>query len=239
MKVSNRGLLEICEHEGVVPAPYLDSVGVWTYGVGHTASAGDPRPDRMKRGMPADINDELWKVFDLFSRDIVKYADRVNAAIKVPLKQYEFDALVSFDYNTGGIHRAKLTQRINAKDPLAHEAFMGWIKPKEIIKRRKAEMNLFRTGDYDANGNTIPIWKVDASGKLLNVYHTISGHNTLAMMGAGINPTHVHPQTPDVAPEKPLPIDIGLGGGAKAKPSGGIIAALLKAFAAIFKGFRK
>ena len=32
------------EHEGIVPAPYRDSTGLWTYGIGHTAAAGAPGP---------------------------------------------------------------------------------------------------------------------------------------------------------------------------------------------------
>jgi len=50
-------------------------------------------------------------------RDLNTYERRVNAAIKVSLKRHQFDALVSFDFNTGGIFKARLTQRINAGDP--------------------------------------------------------------------------------------------------------------------------
>ena len=38
--VSTRGLVEIASHEGIVPMPYFDSVGVLTFGIGHTRSAG-------------------------------------------------------------------------------------------------------------------------------------------------------------------------------------------------------
>src|SRR5690554_8022217 len=105
MKVSDRGLAFIAGHEGVVPYPYRDSVGVWTFGIGHTASAGAPNPAGMTRG----VERPLEEVFATFRRDIAKFEARVNAAVKVPLAQHEFDALVSFDFNTGGIHRAKLT----------------------------------------------------------------------------------------------------------------------------------
>lgn len=33
MRTSDQGLAFIVAHEGVVPAPYLDSVGVWTFGM--------------------------------------------------------------------------------------------------------------------------------------------------------------------------------------------------------------
>ena len=55
-KMSDRGLLALARHEGIVPAPYLDVRQVWTFGVGHTAAAGAPDPARPPRGMPADLD---------------------------------------------------------------------------------------------------------------------------------------------------------------------------------------
>ena len=121
MKTSDKGILEIAEHEGVVPAPYRDSVGVWTFGIGHTAA--DPR--EMNSAMPADVDAAVMRAIDVFRQDLTKYEARVNAAIKVPLKQHEFDALVSFDFNTGGIHRAQLTKAINRGDKDTARHFMG------------------------------------------------------------------------------------------------------------------
>ena len=40
MRTSDLGIIALLGHEGIVPGPYYDSVGVLTYGVGHTASAG-------------------------------------------------------------------------------------------------------------------------------------------------------------------------------------------------------
>lgn len=182
MKLSDRGILEIAEHEGIVPAPYLDSKGIWTFGVGHTAAAGDPDPARMPRGMPADIDAAIDQALKVFARDVASYEDRVRRAIKVPLKQHEFDALVSFDFNTGGIFKARLTERINAGDRHAAESFMGWLKPPEIRKRRTAEMTLYQTGDYDRNGRTVPIWNVDGAGKLRGVAATADGETLLRRM---------------------------------------------------------
>jgi lysozyme len=179
MKVSTRGLLEIAEHEGIVPAPYLDSVGVWTWGIGHTAAAGDPDPAKMNRAMPQNIDATIIAVVQQFAIDVVRYADRVNDAIKVPLKQHEFDAMVSFDFNTGGIHRAQLTKAINAGQSDAARHFMGWLRPVEIKGRRTAEMNLFRTGNYDANGSTIPIWGTDGRGRLTRVIDRMDGDELL------------------------------------------------------------
>lgn len=186
MKLSDKGIVEIAEHEGIVPAPYRDSVGVVTFGVGHTAAAGGLDPAEMSGAMPT--GDALTAAVDraimVFRDDLAKYEDRVNAAIKVPLEQHEFDALVSFDFNTGGIHRAKLTKAINAGDK-SGAGFMGWLRPPEIRKRRTAEMNLFKTGDYDANGNTVPIWGTNGALKLTGVVGSVSGPSLIARMGRG------------------------------------------------------
>jgi lysozyme len=186
MQVSDRGVVEIAEHEGIVPAPYRDSVGVVTWGIGHTAAAGGLDPREMNSAMPEDeaLTAAVDRAIMTFKDDLEKYEARVNAAIKVPLTQYEFDALVSFDFNTGGIHRAKLTKAINAGDK-SGAGFMGWLKPPEIRKRRTAEMNLFKTGDYDANGNTVPIWGTNGALKLTGVVGRVSGPSLIARMGRG------------------------------------------------------
>jgi lysozyme len=201
MQVSDRGLLEICEHEGIVPAPYLDSVGVWTWGIGHTAAAGDPDPAKMNRAMPQNVDAAVIAAIRQFKLDVVRYADRVNHAVKVPLEQHEFDALVSFDFNTGGIYRAKLTGAINAGDPDAARHFMGWLQPPEIKGRRTAEMNLFRTGNYAANGDSIPIWRTDGNGRLRGIMETMTGAELLQWIAGTPLPAVVEPM-PDLAEAK-------------------------------------
>ena len=193
MKTSDKGILEIAEHEGVVPAPYRDSVGVWTFGIGHTAAAGGLDPREMNSAMPADVDAAVMRAIDVFRQDLTKYEARVNAAIKVPLKQHEFDALVSFDFNTGGIHRAQLTKAINRGDKDAARHFMGWLRPAEIYNRRKAEMRLFQTGDYDHNGDSIPVWRTDGKGNLKGILRTMWGGEMLALMRP---PPAAEPDTP-------------------------------------------
>lgn len=184
MKVSNKGLLEICEHEGIVPTVYFCSAGEETYGVGHTEAAGGLNPKKMSKEMPSadKLDDAINEALEVFQQDVSKYEDRVNSAIKVPLTQNQFDALVSFDINTGGIYRAKLTAAINNGD-YSGKGFMGWLKPPEIRKRRIAEQRLFQTGDYDSNGTTIPVWGTDGNGKLKGVIKRIEGKDLLKRMG--------------------------------------------------------
>jgi lysozyme len=166
MKTSLHGIYAIAVHEGIVPGPYKDSVGVWTYGIGHTAAAGLPNPAMLPRGMPEDIDKEIKTVVELFQRDLVKYETGVNRAVKVPVKQHEFDALVSFHYNTGKVGSAKLTTELNAGNRVAAAAaFMNWLKPKELEKRRIAERRLFAEGIYPEE--KVNVWKVSNTGRVI------------------------------------------------------------------------
>jgi lysozyme len=190
-------MIEIAEHEGIVLAPYRDSVGVWTWGIGHTAAAGGPDPALIDRAMPTDIDAAVMAAIDQFAIDVQGYVARVNAAITVPLARHQFDALVSFDFNTGGIHRAKLTAAINAGDTDAARHFMGWLRPPEIRRRRTAEMALFRTGDYAANGDAVPIWRTDGKGRLTGILRTMAGADLLRRVAVAPIPA-VLPRMVDV-----------------------------------------
>ena len=166
MKTSDAGIFALALHEGIVPAPYRDSVGVWTYGIGHTLGAGYPDPEKMLRGMPSSLDAALRDVFDLFRRDVAKYEAAVNRAVKVPVTQAQFDALVSFHYNTGAIGRASLVKRLNAGDLAGAAAgFMAWKKPPEIIERRKAEQALFAKGVYPKG--LVTVWQVSGAGRVI------------------------------------------------------------------------
>lgn len=184
-KVSDKGLVALAIKEGLVPAPYLDSVGVWTYGIGLAETSGlEPNPVKMKRGMPDNIDEAINEALRIFPRVLKKYEDDVNRAVKVPVAQHEFDALVSFHYNTGGISRAALTRHLNAgKREAAAKGFMGWTKPPEIRKRREAEMRLFRDGVYP--DGEIPVYNVTASNRPGKVIKSLTGAEALAIIKAG------------------------------------------------------
>jgi len=187
MITSPKGVTEVVEHEGLVLGPYLDSVNIWTYGVGHTAAAGGLNPGRMpkvdtRKWAPDRVDEEILSALAQFDADLDQYEKRVRDAVKVTLKQHEFDALVSFDFNTGGIMRAKLTKSLNAGDTkAAARGFMGWLKPKEIIKRRTAEMNLFLSGNYDANGTDIPLYDALPDGRI-RLRTVLDGKHVLKLM---------------------------------------------------------
>ena len=199
MKTSDAGLFALALHEGIVPAPYKDSVGVLTYGIGHTLGAGYPDPAKMQRGMPTNLDAALRDVFDLFRRDVAKYEAAVNRAVKVPVTQAQFDALVSFHYNTGAIGRASLVKRLNAGDVGGAAAgFMAWKKPAEIIPRRKAEQELFAKGVYP--GGQVTVWQVSKAGKVIwKPARRLSKDQVLALLDGPVAEPH-KPAAPPTSP---------------------------------------
>ena len=238
MKTSDAGIFALALHEGIVPAPYRDSVGVWTYGIGHTLGAGYPDPEKMLRGMPSSLDAALRDVFDLFRRDVAKYEAAVNRAVKVPITQAQFDALVSFHYNTGAIGKASLVKRLNAGDVAGAAAgFMAWKKPPEIIPRRKAEQELFAKGVYP--GGQVTVWQVSKAGKVIwNPARRLTKDQVLALLHGAVAAPHVR-ETPKTEHEPPVmsktaPVSDARPGksppikkAAPAKPGSGAVAALL------------
>ncbi|WP_067738545.1 lysozyme [Novosphingobium naphthalenivorans] len=106
----------------------------WTIGWGSTGSD-------IKRGV-------IWTQAACdarFDRDIVRYVEEVAKALgQAPTTQNQFDALVSFHYNTGAIARATLTGlHKQGKFAEAQAEFGKWInndgKPMEGLKARRAE----------------------------------------------------------------------------------------------------
>jgi len=159
MKTSTEGLIAIISHEGIVLSRYKDSKGIFTIGVGHTKAAGGIDPEKYTGTL------RMSEALDLLQTDIVKYENAVNKAVKVPIAQHEFDALVSFHYNTGAIATATLTKTLNAGNhKLAGEQFMNWVKPPEIRNRRQAESTLFLTGKYPEPIATA--YPADSAGKV-------------------------------------------------------------------------
>ncbi|MCJ1962985.1 lysozyme [Novosphingobium mangrovi (ex Hu et al. 2023)] len=88
-----------------------------------------------------------------FATDISKYVDAVARELgDVPTTQNQFDALVSFHYNTGAIHRATLTRKHKDGDFGGTEReFLRWVYNdgqmlRGLKRRREAEAKLYATG---------------------------------------------------------------------------------------------
>jgi lysozyme len=160
-RTSNKGLMEVIAHEAIVLSPYRDVKDIWTIGVGHTAMAGGMNPARFNGQLT------LAGAIHIFRTDLAKYERRVAKAFTRPITQHEFDAAVSFDFNTGAIDRATWVETFNAGNrELAIQQIMNWQKPPQIIPRRQKEQALFATGHYGSSG-TAMIYPVTKSGVVL------------------------------------------------------------------------
>lgn len=149
MKTSSLGEEFIISFEKVRLAAYDDGCGVWTIGIGRTKG--------VKRG---DIC-SAKQAFDWFAEELVTYENAVNAAVKVPLSQQQFDALVSFAYNAGigALQSSTLLRMLNmGQYGGAAMQFPNWNKGMVggklvtiagLTTRRAAEKKIFETGVYD------------------------------------------------------------------------------------------
>ena len=140
-QISDNGLKFLMNNEGVVLKPYLDTKGIPTIGVGNTfyedgskVKMTDP-PITEKRAM------------ELFRWVLKQYELAVYSNTRDDINQNQFDSLVSFTYNVGvtAFKNSTLLKRINtnASQQSIINAFMMWNKPKEIIGRRKREVELY------------------------------------------------------------------------------------------------
>ena len=119
----------------------------WTIGWGST---GKDRVNggRIRRGT-------VWTQAQCDARleeDVARYAAEVARAIgEAPTTQAQFDAMVSFHYNTGAIGKATLTRKHRAGDHAgAAREFDRWCYAggrvmKGLARRRAAESSLYRT----------------------------------------------------------------------------------------------
>jgi len=150
MKISAIGINFIKKEESFIAAPYLDAVGVPTIGYGTTVY------ENGKKVTMKDFPITERRASELLANMLIGYEAAVNKAVKKPINQNQFDALVSFAYNVGkaGMTGSSLVKRINV-DPLHSEIpywFSVWckgtIKGKKVVlpglvKRRKRESDLY------------------------------------------------------------------------------------------------
>lgn len=148
MQTSAAGRAAIKQREGVVLTAYLDSVGVWTIGVGHTSAAGAPKVSSGMKITAAEAD-------EILSRDLAIFEAAVSSAVRVNLNQNEFDALVSLAFNIGpgAFKKSTLVKKLNAGDRMgAADQFLVWNKGtvngkkvaiKGLTTRRTAERKQF------------------------------------------------------------------------------------------------
>lgn len=123
-------------------AAYYDPVNVLTIGWGHT-NHHLPKFDAATVWSQAQCDAAL-------AGDMKTFEDHVNRLAKVPLEQHEFDALVSWSFNTGGPASASLWRVLNSGNKTAIPGNLAaWNRAggrvlKGLTRRRKAEGLLFQ-----------------------------------------------------------------------------------------------
>jgi lysozyme len=135
-KVRSDGLVEAYPDPGTGGAP-------WTIGWG--ATGPDIGPGAVWTREQCDAR---------LAADVVRHAADVARALgDAPTTQAQFDALVSFHYNTGAILRASLTRKHVAGDHAgAAGEFARWNRAggrvmAGLVRRRAAEARLYRGSD--------------------------------------------------------------------------------------------
>jgi len=144
MQVSVKGRQLIETFEGLRLTAYQDTVGVWTIGYGHSGRAGKPVPvsGMVITAATADF---------ILTNDLNAIEAGVLAAIKRPMDQGQFDAMVSLAFNIGmGAFRSSSVARyFNRGQPiLAADAFRLWVRASgkvlpDLARRREAERQEF------------------------------------------------------------------------------------------------
>ena len=138
---SQAGIDLIKEFEGCELKAYYCPAGILTIGYGHTG------PDVLL-GMTITLE----KAEALLVEDLHYFEHEVRKLINVPLKQQEFDAIVSFTYNVGAGNLSSSTfrRRMNngdSKPQCFREEFMRWVNGPNgplpgLVRRREAEIEL-------------------------------------------------------------------------------------------------
>jgi lysozyme len=133
--------------------PKMCPAGIWTEGYGHAMR--DLRGQFFKgiankeNAYANSIVKNEVQATHLLEKDLEVFENIVMRKIKVPLKENQFDALVSYTYNTGGSDT--LFKLINQNAP--DDQIKKWFETKYItangkvlnglVARRKAESKLY------------------------------------------------------------------------------------------------
>lgn len=167
MQTSDKGRRFIASYEGLFLSAYDDAnehvvplngrvIGTLTIGYGHTSVAGPPKVHVGQTITEAEA-DAILKA------DIATVEREVGHYITAPLSQQQFDALVSFQFNTGWLAHphCSLTTALNAgsygvaaADFALYDRASGRVMAG-LARRRKAEHDIFVSGNYVGNGGVI------------------------------------------------------------------------------------
>jgi lysozyme len=146
VKVSNAGIQLIKHHEGVRYKPYKCPANLYTVGIGHLIGDGKSLPREW------DKTFTVAEVDGILKHDLNRFELGVHKMLpNVPLRQHEFDAIVSFCFNLGlgCFQRSTIRQALlrgdkeQAMESLVKYCRAGGKILKGLQKRRLDEKQLF------------------------------------------------------------------------------------------------
>ncbi len=154
MQISEKASRLIKEWEGYKLFMYKDVAGLPTIGVGHLLtrdelSSGQIVIDGVPVAYAKGLNDE--QVLCLLDQDLNPTEKTVNEKVKVRLNQNQFDALVSFTFNTGmqAFADSTLLKVLNKGDYAGvPEQLRRWVHSggkviEGLVNRRENEIRLW------------------------------------------------------------------------------------------------
>tara|TARA_R100000152_G_C6782249_1_gene219315 strand:- start:12496 stop:12939 length:444 start_codon:yes stop_codon:yes gene_type:complete len=145
MEISKEGLALIKKFEGFEAEAYKCPAGVWTIGYGHTK--GVQEGDEWSQS-------HAEHMLEIELEEFCKY---INDMVKVPLEQFQFDALVAWVYNlgAGNLRESTLLKVLNQGkyEDVPHE-IKRWNKAggqvlQGLVRRREAEALLFEDMEWE------------------------------------------------------------------------------------------
>ena len=146
MNISQEVISLIKKFEGCELEAYQCAAGVWTIGYGSTKDVKEGDTLTQKE---AD---------NLLLHEMQEYEGYIKELVKVPLKQNQFDALVSWVFNLGpaNLKASTMLKFLNAGDyHLIPSQIKRWNKAsgkvlEGLIRRREAEALMFEDKDWSA-----------------------------------------------------------------------------------------
>lgn len=144
--LDQRGRDFLAKEEGIKLAPYLDSVGIPTIGIGCTFYPNGKRVTMQDK--PLKNIQAAWDLFDAVNSN---FLFTVYSTTRDDINQNQFNALLSLCYNIGpvgfkGSTVLKLVNK-NPNDPKIGPAFELWQnagkKKGILLGRRKREAKLY------------------------------------------------------------------------------------------------
>lgn len=171
LSTSQEGINFITKWEGLKLKKYKCSAGKWTIGVGHVMLPHENIPDEITKDQAES----------LLRKDLIRFENAVKKYVTVNLNQNQFDALVSFIFNTGegGLRNTSVQAAVNSQRWQEVPKYLqAWSKIRSngrmvtnqgLLRRRISESELFLKPVQVAAPEPMVNWTKDILSKVQGV----------------------------------------------------------------------